>query len=115
MEGKQNKKRKSEKLYIFLKKNSNITVKKKVTAFHLISPSMEGPKAHVPVAPAATQQTLQTPSTKKRPFESDSNSTSNYIKIRALVRDLRPQFIQVHTTTPIFPKSSQNLIFFMKY
>jgi len=76
---------------------------------------MEGPKAHVPVAPAATQQTLQTPTTKKRPFESDSNSISNYIKIRALVRDLRPQFIKVNTTAPIFPKSSQNLIFFVKY
>jgi len=72
---------------------------------------MEGPKAHVPVTPAATQQTLQPPTTKKRPFQSDSNSTSNYVKIRALVRDLRPQFIQVNTTTP-FPLNLLKILSF---
>ncbi|MED6221989.1 hypothetical protein PIB30_118478 [Stylosanthes scabra] len=35
-------------------------------------------------------------STKKRPLESDSHS--NYYKIRAIVRDLRPHFIQVLRT-----------------
>ncbi|GAU28675.1 hypothetical protein TSUD_159570 [Trifolium subterraneum] len=55
---------------------------------------MEEPKA--PVAVAATQHTLhtQTPTTRKRPLDSNSNSNSNYFKIRALVRDLRPHFIQ---------------------
>ncbi|XP_058737339.1 uncharacterized protein LOC131609610 [Vicia villosa] len=60
---------------------------------------MEQPaKAHVAVAP--TQHTLQTqiPTSKKRPFDSLSNSTSNYFKIRALIRDLRPHFIQVLQT-----------------
>ncbi|CAJ2671213.1 uncharacterized protein LOC123893206 [Trifolium pratense] len=59
---------------------------------------MEEPKA--PVAVAATQQTLhtQTPTTRKRPLDSNSNSNSNYFKIRALVRDLRPHFIQVLQT-----------------
>ncbi|KAL5058522.1 hypothetical protein RYX36_030126 [Vicia faba] len=56
------------------------------------------PKAHVAVA--ATQHTLQTqaPTSKKRPFDSLSNSTSNYFKIRALIRDLRPHFIQILQT-----------------
>ncbi|KAK2415790.1 hypothetical protein QL285_038245 [Trifolium repens] len=59
---------------------------------------MEETKA--PVAVAATQHTLhtQTPTTRKRPLDSNSNSNSNYFKIRALVRDLRPHFIQVLQT-----------------
>lgn len=34
------------------------------------------------------------PTTKKRPLE-DSNAHSNYFKIRAVIRDLRPHFLEV--------------------
>lgn len=48
---------------------------------------MEEAKAPVIVAPT----------TKKRPLDYDSNS--NYFKIRAVIRDLRPHFIQVRHYT----------------
>ncbi|KAL1360418.1 hypothetical protein HN51_005803 [Arachis hypogaea] len=44
-------------------------------------------------------------STKKRPLESDSYS--NYYKIRALIRDLRPHFIQV-IRTPDYKNSKES-------
>ncbi|KAG4922424.1 hypothetical protein AAZX31_18G213000 [Glycine max] len=37
------------------------------------------------------------PTTKKRPLE-DSNAHSNYFKIRAVIRDLRPHFLEVLRT-----------------
>lgn len=70
---------------------------------HRISSSMEEPKPPV-IAP-----TLQTPSSKKRPLDTD-NSNSNYFKIRALIRDLRPHFIQVHYILPPFSLNTLNPI-----
>lgn len=80
----------------------NITTLKKEKKY-FISSTMEQPKAHVAVAPSkhTFQTQTQTPTSKKRPFDSLSNSNSNYFKIRALIRDLRPLFIQVHIPTPI--------------
>lgn len=72
----------------------------------IVMASMEEPKAPEaapqlsnppPTTPLTQTQTplppTTTTTTKKRPLDSDSNS--NYFKIRAVIRDLRPHFIQV--------------------
>ncbi|XP_061371579.1 uncharacterized protein LOC133314151 [Gastrolobium bilobum] len=54
------------------------------------------PKLSDPPSTVPQTQTPLPPTTKKRPRDSDAHS--NYFKIRAVTRDLRPHFIQVLQT-----------------
>ncbi|XLS64497.1 hypothetical protein HN51_024471 [Arachis hypogaea] len=71
------------------------------------SPSPTTQSSHLPPPspPPTTSGAAIPSSTKKRPLESDS--FSNYYKIRALIPDLRPHFIQV-LRTPDYKSSKES-------
>ncbi|XP_057723577.1 uncharacterized protein LOC130939492 [Arachis stenosperma] len=69
------------------------------------SPTTQSSQLPPPSPPPTTSGAAIRSSTKKRPLESDS--FSNYYKIRALIPDLRPHFIQV-LRTPDYKSSKES-------
>ncbi|QHN91800.1 uncharacterized protein DS421_17g578070 [Arachis hypogaea] len=68
-------------------------------------PTTQSSQLPLPSPPPTTRGAAIPSSTKKRPLESDS--FSNYYKIRALIPDLRPHFIQV-LRTPDYKSSKES-------
>ena len=57
-----------------------------------VKPQVSNPPTTAQTLPPPSSTALPPPS-KKRPLESDAHS--NYFKIRAVIRDLRPHFLEV--------------------